>query len=296
MDVVMPGVNGFQATRTLAHDPRHARRSRSIMVTSQGPGDRPHLGHAPGRGRLHGEAGVAGQARREGAGRAGRLTVLDRDADEPATLRSLRDRPFELLRELERRGRAVIAAGAGPRLRLRARMGRRGVPHGARAVSGRARGDARSARRSAGVTRVPGAKPGSRHRQRARPAAAGGRPACVPRRRRDAKRSRNARVIVVNHREVPAGCWSTKCSASAASPNANSPRRAADDGALRALSRGRVPARHRKLAGIQPADAAREPGSSCTARHDDQGRKDPQAWSKIARTETPLARCDCRRC
>ena len=32
--------------------------------------------------------------------------------NEPATLKSLRDRPFELLAELERRGRAVTAAAA----------------------------------------------------------------------------------------------------------------------------------------------------------------------------------------
>ena len=32
--------------------------------------------------------------------------------NEPATLKSLRDRPFELLAELERRGRAVTAAAS----------------------------------------------------------------------------------------------------------------------------------------------------------------------------------------
>ena len=62
-----------------------------------------------------------------------------------------------------------------------------------------------------------------RRRQRARPVAAGGRPARVPRRRRDEHRAQHARAggaITAKCRPV---CWSTRCSASAASPTASSP-------------------------------------------------------------------------
>ena len=41
MDVVMPGMNGFQATRKLTHD-HH-----------EGPGDGQNLGHAPGCSGIH---------------------------------------------------------------------------------------------------------------------------------------------------------------------------------------------------------------------------------------------------
>ena len=69
MDIVMPGMNGYQATRALANDPR-TRTIPDHHGDLQGPGDRPHLGTAPGRGRLHGEAGVAGPAGRQGPGDA----------------------------------------------------------------------------------------------------------------------------------------------------------------------------------------------------------------------------------
>ena len=73
MDVVMPGVNGFQATRKLATRPGH-QVDPGDHGDLEGPGDRPHLGHAPGRRRLPGEAGVDGKADREGTGRPCRVT------------------------------------------------------------------------------------------------------------------------------------------------------------------------------------------------------------------------------
>src|SRR5690606_10234384 len=70
----------------------------------QGPGDRSHLGHAPGRQGLPGEAGVHGETDREGPGGAGGLTRMSATA----TLKSLRDKPFDLLRELERLARVAL--------------------------------------------------------------------------------------------------------------------------------------------------------------------------------------------
>ena len=66
MDIVMPGMNGYQATRALANDPK-TRTIPIIMVTSKGR-NRSHLGPAPGCGGLHGEAGLAGPTRHQGPG------------------------------------------------------------------------------------------------------------------------------------------------------------------------------------------------------------------------------------
>ena len=56
MDVVMPGQNGFQLTRAIS--PRSAlRRCPHHHVHQQKPGNRPRMGHAPGRARLHHQAG-----------------------------------------------------------------------------------------------------------------------------------------------------------------------------------------------------------------------------------------------
>ena len=77
MDIVMPGMNGYQATRALANDPR----TRTIPDRHghlQGTGDRPHLGTAPGRDRLHGETGLARSAGRQGAGDPVRVSVTAR--------------------------------------------------------------------------------------------------------------------------------------------------------------------------------------------------------------------------
>ena len=50
MDMVMPGMNGYQATRTV-NDPK-TRRIPIVMVTSKGQETDQHLGTAPGSGRI----------------------------------------------------------------------------------------------------------------------------------------------------------------------------------------------------------------------------------------------------
>jgi twitching motility protein PilI len=119
-------------------------------------------------------------------------------------LKSLRDRPFELLAELERRGRAV-SASANPE----ANAGREWV-----GVALRMAGDlylvAREETREvlgvpAATTRVPGAKPWIRGLANVRGQllpvidlrqflGSGVTPV-----------TRNTRIVVVNHREIPAG-------------------------------------------------------------------------------------------
>src|SRR5258706_2183432 len=65
------------------------------------------MGPAARCGGLPGQAGIGAGVGREGAGRAGRMTSTMSGGD--LSLRSLRDRPFELLKELEKRSRAVSA-------------------------------------------------------------------------------------------------------------------------------------------------------------------------------------------
>src|SRR6202171_891663 len=63
------------------------------------------MGSAPRCGGLSGQARVGAGVGREGTGRAGRMTSTTSGIE--TSLRSLRDRPFELLKELEKRSRAV---------------------------------------------------------------------------------------------------------------------------------------------------------------------------------------------
>jgi hypothetical protein len=69
MDVVMPGTNGFQATRALSRD-EATKNDSSHHLHHQGPGNRQGLGHAPGCPGLRDQAGrwssAAGQDRRAG--------------------------------------------------------------------------------------------------------------------------------------------------------------------------------------------------------------------------------------
>ncbi len=67
MDVVMPGINGYQATRTLANDPK-TRTIPIIMVTSKGQETDKIWGLRQGARRLHGQAGVPRSAGGESAG------------------------------------------------------------------------------------------------------------------------------------------------------------------------------------------------------------------------------------
>ena len=71
MDVVMPGLNGFQATRAISRDPGDAERPDHPLHV-QDPGNRQDLGHAPGRSRLHRQAGQPRRVDRQdhGAGLA----------------------------------------------------------------------------------------------------------------------------------------------------------------------------------------------------------------------------------
>ena len=158
-------------------------------------------------------------------------------------LKSLRDRPFELLAELERRGRAVSRAAH--------RAGDRGSRVGGVAL--RMAGDlylvAREETREVlgvptGTTRVPGAKPWIKGLANVRGQllpiidlrqflGSGVTPV-----------TRNTRIVVVNHREIPAGLLVDEVLGFRRFAEGGVLRRcAADGGALRALSRRRLPPR-----------------------------------------------------
>ena len=175
-------------------------------------------------------------------------------------LKSLRDRPFELLAELERRGRAVSA-----QVSQEAHDGREWV-----GVALRMAGDlylvAREETREVlgvppSTTRVPGAKTWIRGLANVRGQllpiidlrqflGSGVTPV-----------TRNTRIVVVNHREIPAGLLVDEVLGFRRFARDGVLRRcAADGGALRALPGRLLPPRAGAVAGPVPAHGAREPG------------------------------------
>ncbi len=86
MDIVMPGVNGYQATRMLINDPETSLIP-IIMVTTKGQETDRVWGLRQGRGGLSGQARVGAGAGREGTGRTGRMTSASGGTgDQPAQL------------------------------------------------------------------------------------------------------------------------------------------------------------------------------------------------------------------
>src|SRR5713226_7713094 len=160
------------------------------------------MGPAPRCRGLPGQARVGAGAGREGTGRAGRMTSTT--SGSVLSWRSLRDRPFELLKELEKRSRAVTASSVPD-----ASAGREWV-----GVAFRMGGEtflvAREETREvlgypAAVTRIPGAKSWVK-------GLANVRGQLLP--MLDLRQflgsgstsaGRNTRIVVVNHRDIPAG-------------------------------------------------------------------------------------------
>ena len=177
------------------------------MVTSKAQETRPGLGPAPGRRGLPRQAGRDGPARAQGPGcdRWNATNGSDARISKP-----LRDRPFELLLELDRRARA---AQGQPEARCRP------APSGSASRSGwaarlpaRARGDPRGDGFPAAVTRVPGAKPGSAA-SRTSAASCCRSSTCGPSSAPAApQRSAQARVLIVaSTARFPPGSSSTRC-------------------------------------------------------------------------------------
>ena len=253
MDIVMPGINGYQATRTLVNDP-DTRADSDRHGHFQGTGDGSHLGPAAGCGRLS----WSNRCRRTSWSRR-RRPRLPPDMPESLALRVLRDRPFELLRRARaawprrhRQPRApAVAAASG--------SGWRCAWPGS-CIWWRARRPARCSACPSPLTRVPGAKswilglanvrgqllpvidlrqyPGQRRRRRPRA---------------------TTRVVVVNHRDIPAGLLVDEVLGfrrfAESEFTAEVP---TDDRALRALPRRLVPPCRRAVAGAEPAHAGRK--------------------------------------
>ena len=119
MDVVMPGLNGFQATRAISRDP-DTRSDPDHPVHVQEPGNRQDLGHAPGRARLRRQAGESRRAARQDRG--ARLNATPRPPPWPAPPNSTSARSSRNSRPASRarRRRRSSRRGSGSRLRRRA--------------------------------------------------------------------------------------------------------------------------------------------------------------------------------
>ena len=116
MDVVMPRVNGFQATRTLTRDPQ-TKSIPVVMITTKDQETDRIWGMRQGAVDYLVKPVTRGGARRQGP-RGARSTRGER-----LNLQALAERPFELLVELERRARADDR-GARRRSGRDRRMGR----------------------------------------------------------------------------------------------------------------------------------------------------------------------------
>ena len=258
MDIVMPGMNGYQATRALANDPK-TRTIPDHHGDLQGPGDRPDLGPAPGRGRLHGEARLPRPARRKGPGDACRLR------SRPDT-----DGRQSLSNPCGTGPSSCWPSSSGAAAPCRRRSARKPPPGAngsawrcawrASCIWSRARRRAKCSACRRALTRVPGAKSWIKGLANVRGqllpvidlrqflgSGAHAADAQHAHRRGESPRDpgrppgrRGARLPALRGRRVLRRC-------------------AADRGALRALSRGRVPPRRRAVAGTEPAPAAREP-------------------------------------
>ncbi len=177
MDVVMPRVNGYQATRTLTRDPQ-TKSIPVVMITTKDQETRSHLGHASGRRRLPRQAGHGGRARRQGPGGPGTQRRAER-----LNLQALVDQPFELLA-----GTRAPRTRGDCRARRRAgcvrRMGRHRFRLGAeRFVAARARHPRGAAGPGTGHPRPGCEAVAARHREPPRSAAHRRGSEVVPRRR-----------------------------------------------------------------------------------------------------------------
>ncbi len=105
MDVVMPRVNGYQATRTLTRDPQ-TKSIPVVMITTKDQETDRIWGMRQGAVDYLVKPVTEAVLVAEGAGSA-------RAGVERLNLQALAEQPFELLVELERRARAAIAAREG---------------------------------------------------------------------------------------------------------------------------------------------------------------------------------------
>ena len=261
MDIVMPGMNGYQATRTLANDPA-TRAIPIIMVTSKGQETDRIWGMRQGAMDYMVKPVAPAKLVAKGPGGTWRT---ERTMTSSVAL-SLRDRPFDLLPSSSSAGVLRPPSRAGD-VGVRSRMGRRRAAHGGGVYPGRSRGDPRGdGRAERDSPAFPARALDQGTRQRARPAAADHGSAPVPGQRRHAV-TRNTRVLVVNHREIPAGLIVDEVLGFRRFAEKRIfRRRAADRGALSSATSPAPSAAQRAVAGPEPAHARGEPEFFCRQR------------------------------